>query len=78
MESIMSHLEKTLALVEQLSESELNQLYELIGQRIKIQPTRPELIRELGLIGCFSAESDLSENYKAILSESWDSKYDNS
>ncbi|MCV6638768.1 hypothetical protein [Candidatus Albibeggiatoa sp. nov. NOAA] len=40
--------------------------------------SKPELIRDLGLIGCFSAEPELSENYKAVLSESWDKKYDNS
>jgi hypothetical protein len=39
--------------------------------------SNPELIRDLGLIGCFSAEPELSENYKQVLSESWDKKYDN-
>jgi len=36
-----------------------------------------ELSEESGLIGCISAESDLSTNYKSVILEGLDSKYDN-
>jgi SET domain-containing protein len=36
-----------------------------------------EILKESGLIGCISAESDLSTNYKSVLKEALDTKYDN-
>lgn len=41
------------------------------------QPTTLEILQESGLIGCISGESDLSANYKSVLKEGLDSKYDN-
>ena len=41
------------------------------------QSSTLDILKESGLIGCISAESDLSINYKSILKEGLDSKYDN-
>lgn len=41
------------------------------------QPSTLEILRDSGLIGCISAEADLSTNYKSVLKEGLDSKYDN-
>jgi SET domain-containing protein len=41
------------------------------------QSSTLEILFQSGLIGCISAESDLSTNYKSVLSEGLDSKYDN-
>jgi hypothetical protein len=46
-------------------------------QNFSDQPTTLELLQESGLIGCISGESDLSANYKSVLKEGLDSKYDN-
>ncbi len=35
-----------------------------------------DILREFGLIGCISAEPDLSTNYKSVLREELDCKYD--
>ncbi len=36
-----------------------------------------DILKQAGLIGCISAESDLSTNYKSVIKEGLDSKYDN-
>ena len=35
-----------------------------------------DILKQAGLIGCISAESDLSTNYKSIIKEGLESKYD--
>lgn len=35
-----------------------------------------EQFEDSGLIGCMSAEENLSTNYKEVLAEEWGSKYD--
>ncbi|WP_199273380.1 hypothetical protein [Microcystis aeruginosa] len=35
-----------------------------------------DILKESGLIGCISAESDLSTNYKSVLKEGLKAKYD--
>lgn len=35
-----------------------------------------DILKEFGLIGCISAEPDLSTNYKSVIREELDSKYD--
>jgi hypothetical protein len=35
-----------------------------------------DILKESGLIGCISAEPDLSTNYKAVIQEELESKYD--
>lgn len=45
------------------------------------RPLNPQLstldiLKESGLIGCISAEPDLSTNYKSVIKEELDSKYD--
>ncbi|TVU52402.1 MAG: DUF2281 domain-containing protein [Arthrospira sp. PLM2.Bin9] len=35
-----------------------------------------DILNEYGLIGCISAEPDLSTNYKSVIQEKLDSKYD--
>lgn len=35
-----------------------------------------DILKEFGLIGCISAEPDLSTNYKSVLREELDCKYD--
>ena len=52
--------------IENLTQSNLNK-----------QPSNLEILQESGLIGCISAESDLSTNYKSVLQEGLDDKYDN-
>jgi SET domain-containing protein len=41
------------------------------------QASTLDILKQAGLIGCISAESDLSTNYKSVLQEVLDSKYDN-
>jgi hypothetical protein len=41
------------------------------------QASSLDILKQSGLIGCISAESDLSANYKSVLKEGLDSKYDN-
>lgn len=36
-----------------------------------------DILKESGLIGCISAEPNLSTNYKSVLQKELDSKYDN-
>ncbi|MEA5537076.1 DUF2281 domain-containing protein [Crocosphaera sp. XPORK-15E] len=36
-----------------------------------------DILKDSGLIGCISAEPDLSTNYKSVLKKGLDSKYDN-
>ncbi|MCT7958871.1 DUF2281 domain-containing protein [Laspinema palackyanum] len=36
-----------------------------------------DILKESGLIGCISADRNLSTNYKSVLQEELDSKYDN-
>lgn len=41
------------------------------------QASTLDILKQAGLIGCISAESDLSTNYKSVLQEALDTKYDN-
>lgn len=41
------------------------------------QSSTLDILKKAGLIGSISAESDLSINYKSVLKEGLDSKYDN-
>jgi hypothetical protein len=41
------------------------------------QASTLDILKQAGLIGCISAESDLSTNYKFVLQEALDTKYDN-
>ena len=44
---------------------------------INNQSNTLDILKESGLIGCISAESDLSINYLSVLKEGLDTKYDN-
>ena len=48
-------------------------------QEVKSQPNLStlDILKESGLIGCISAESDLSTNYKSVIREGLNCKYDN-
>ncbi|MGY6528414.1 MAG: DUF2281 domain-containing protein [Cyanobacterium sp.] len=54
-----------------------------VGEKQEIVPpienkaSTLDILKESGLIGCISAESDLSTNYKSVILEGLDSKYDN-
>ena len=45
---------------------------------INNQSNTLDILKESGLIGCISAESDLSINYKSVIKEGLNTKYDNS
>lgn len=49
----------------------------LTPSHLNKQPSNLEILQESGLIGCISAESDLSTNYKSVLQKGLDDKYDN-
>jgi hypothetical protein len=40
--------------------------------------TNLDILKECGLIGCISAESELSTNYKSVIREGLNCKYDHS
>ncbi len=71
-----------LAYIQQQTAQEINEIlssaidryYQQIKQTKK---TSLELLQESGLIGCISAEPDLSTNYKSIIGGELNSKYDN-
>lgn len=70
-----------LAYIQTKTQEEINQILELAidsyYQKIKgKQKTSLELLEESGLIGCISAEPDLSTNYKSVIAEGLESKYD--
>ncbi|MTF40680.1 CopG family transcriptional regulator [Cyanobacterium aponinum] len=70
-----------LAYIQTQTQEEINQILELAidnyYQKIKgKQKTSLELLEESGLIGCISAEPDLSTNYKSVIGEGLESKYD--
>lgn len=70
-----------LVYIQTQTQEEINQILELAidsyYQKIKgKQKTSLELLEESGLIGCISAESDLSTNYKSVIAEGLESKYD--
>jgi hypothetical protein len=46
-------------------------------ENIQEQPKTPfEILEESGFIGCCSAETDLSSNYKSVLKNELETKYD--
>ena len=45
--------------------------------KLEDQLSTLDILKDSGLIGCISAETDLSTNYKSVLKEGLDSKYDN-
>jgi SET domain-containing protein len=47
------------------------------NQPLNHQLSTLDILKESGLIGCISAEPDLSNHYKFALQEELDSKYDN-
>ena len=57
----------------------LKKRYSVVKSTLPIdnQSSTLDILKESGLIGCISAESDLSINYKSILKEGLDTKYDN-
>ena len=71
-----------LSYIQTATQEEINQIldkaidgyYQQIKSRKK---TSLELLEESGLIGCFSAESNLSTNYKQVLTDTLETKYDN-
>ncbi len=64
--TILPTQSSNLPITEDLTQSHLNK-----------QPSNLEILQESGLIGCISAESDLSTNYKSVLQKGLDDKYDN-
>ena len=71
-----------LSYIQTATQEEINQIldkaidgyYQQIKSRKK---TSLELLEESGLIGCLSAESNLSTNYKQVLADTLETKYDN-
>jgi len=62
-------------LVAQLSYNQLLSLQELIRQHLQPQQSQLSILEELELVGCGEAEEELSENYKTVLTESWNTKH---
>ncbi len=64
-------------LITQLTQEQLLSLQELIRQRLQPEQTSQlSVLNEIGLVGCGEAETDLSENYKMVLTQSWGNKHD--
>lgn len=64
--------------VNQLSVSELKLLKSIVSQQIQQRSpkTNPKLFQELGLIGCLDIdETELSKNYKQVITESLEKKH---
>jgi uncharacterized protein (DUF342 family) len=71
-----------LAYIQKQTHQEINEILakaiDSYYQKIKDKKkTSLELLEESGLIGCISAESNLSTNYKSVITEELQSKYDN-